>query len=94
MPTMIVKHTVADFGKWKQVFDAHSDTRKKFGSLGGKVYQSAENPNEVTIVTQWGDLGKAKEFAASPDLKSTMEKAGVTGQPQIQFLQGEAPFTV
>jgi hypothetical protein len=33
------------------------------------------------------DTKKAKEFAASPDLKEAMIKAGVVDQPTIYFLE-------
>jgi hypothetical protein len=32
------------------------------------------------------DVAKAKEFAASPDLKEKMQSAGVIGAPDILFL--------
>lgn len=94
MATILVKHTVEDFAKWKQAFDANSDVRKTFGSQGGKLFRSVTNPNEVTIVLHWSDLNKAKQFAESAELKTAMQNAGVTGQPQIQFLENETPFTV
>lgn len=94
MPSILVKHTVQDFVKWKKAFDEHAEIRQKFGSQGGKVFQTAGNPNEVTIVLHWDNLQKAKEFAESPELKTAMQNAGVTGLPQIQFLQDESSFTV
>ena len=94
MATMIVRHTVRDFASWKSIFDQHAATRKAAGSQGGQLFQAAGNPNDVTIMFHWDTLDNARKFSESPDLKSTMEKAGVTGPPQIQFLQNEAKLEV
>jgi hypothetical protein len=38
------------------------------------------------IALKADDMAKAKAFAQSPDLKTIMQKAGVTGQPTMNFL--------
>jgi hypothetical protein len=35
---------------------------------------------------------KAKDFVASPDLKSTMAKAGVVDSPTVYFLESTEPL--
>ncbi len=85
MAHLMVRHTVKDFAKWKPVFDEHEKTRKAAGSKGAVVYQDANNPNHVTIITEWGTVDQAKAFAGSPDLKAVMEKAGVVGRPELTF---------
>jgi len=94
MPSIIVKHTVQDYTKWKKAFDQHADTRKTYGSKGGKVFRTNGNPNEVTVVLHWDDMQKAKQFTESPELKAAMQDAGVTGPPQIQFLDDEGSFNI
>jgi hypothetical protein len=49
------------------------------------VYQSVDNPNDVTVTHDFHSLEQAKAFAASPELKSAMEKSGVKGAPQIWY---------
>jgi heme-degrading monooxygenase HmoA len=94
MATLLVKHTVEDFMKWKKAFDEHSGMRKVSGSKGGKVFQAEGNPNEVTVVLHWDTLENAKKFASSPDLKTAMQSAGVTGQPRIEFMDTESSVNV
>src|SRR5262249_32355087 len=53
------------------------------GVIGQEVYQSIDNPNDVTVTHDFRKAETAKAFAASPDLKGAMEKAGVKGTPQI-----------
>jgi hypothetical protein len=82
---MFIRHEVADYGTWKKAYNGFAPTQKKMGVVFEAVYQSTENPNDVTVIHDFHSLAKAKEFAASPDLKSTMEKAGVKGAPQIWY---------
>ena len=57
------------------------------GLLNPRVYHSADsNKSEIIVVFDTEDTKKAKEFAASADLKEAMEKAGVLDAPTIYFL--------
>jgi len=85
MKVMIIKHTVADYDKWKSLFDAHISKRMEYGQTDVDLLRRIENPNDVLIVEQISDVQKAKAFTALPDLKETMQKAGVTGAPQFEY---------
>ena len=82
---MFVRHDVADYAVWRKGYDAYAPTQKKMGVFYEAVYQSSENPNDVTVIHDFRSLEKAKAFAASSDLKETMGKLGVKGPPQIWF---------
>jgi hypothetical protein len=84
---VMVRHTVADFGKWKPVYDAHASARAKAGLKEIHMLRNIDNPDEVVLLFLADDLGKAKAFAASPDLREAMQKAGVTNKPDVCFLQ-------
>ena len=83
---MMVRHQVADYVKWRAVFDEQDDIRRASGLTSVRVYQSADNPNEVVIAIDAADLEKAKAFASSDELKARMTSAGVKGKPEILFL--------
>ena len=52
------------------------------------MYHSADsNKSEIFVVFDTEDTKKAKDFAASADLKEAMEKAGVLDAPTIYFLE-------
>jgi heme-degrading monooxygenase HmoA len=68
--------------------------RKAAGSKGGRLFRSEKDPNEVVILFEWGDLGKAHKFVESDDLRQTMERAGVVGKPDLYFLDEIGKFTV
>jgi quinol monooxygenase YgiN len=80
---LFVRHEVADYGVWRKAFDAFAPTQKKLGVIGSAVYRSADNTNDVTVIHDFRSVEKAKAFAAAPELKAAMEKAGVKGAPQI-----------
>jgi hypothetical protein len=80
---MYVRHEVTDYAAWRKAYDAFDPTRRKLGVSGQAVYQSVDNPNDVTVTHDFKTADKAKAFASSPDLKTAMEKAGVKGTPQI-----------
>jgi ABC-type sugar transport system substrate-binding protein len=82
---MFVRHEVADYGAWRKTYDAFAPTQKKLGVIFHAVYQSTDDPNDVTVIHDFHSLEKAKAFAASAELKAAMEKAGVKGAPQIWY---------
>lgn len=85
MATLFVRHTVSDYAKWRAVYDAFAPTQKKGGVTAQAVYQSAENPNDVTVTHEFASLDAAHAFAASPELKTAMTNAGIVGAPMIWF---------
>jgi len=86
MPHIMIRHKVADFGKWKSAYDAHASVRASAGLKEEHLLRSNDNPNEVVLLFSAEDLNKAKQFAASDDLRQTMQQAGVTDKPDIYFL--------
>ncbi len=82
-----IRHTVADFAKWRAGFDAHEAARRAAGATGvQQVYRDMENPNAITIMMEWDSTEKARQFAQDPALKEVMKNAGVTGAPEVRFL--------
>ncbi len=87
MGMIVVHHKVKDFSSWKQGYDKHAPTRKAAGLTKDHVLQSVDDRNAVTVVLDFADVGKAKAFAASADLKEAMKSAGVVGTPVIHILK-------
>jgi quinol monooxygenase YgiN len=84
---LIVRHRVANFDKWKEVFDSFTPVRKEHGWLSAIVYRDATDPNMVTIVNRVKDLDGAKRYGSSNGLREAMQKAGVQGAPEIFFVE-------
>jgi heme-degrading monooxygenase HmoA len=84
---VIIRHKVADYGQWKQVFDSHLNSRMAAGENGSRVFHSLEDPRDVTVFSDWDSIEHARRFIGSDDLKAAMKKAGVVGDPDINYLQ-------
>ena len=82
---MPIRHKVADFAKWKPVYDDHLAARQKAGLQEVHLLRNIDNLNEVVLMLSVQDAGKAKAFAASDDLRHAMEKAGVSDKPASIF---------
>lgn len=86
MPHVLIRHKVQDFAKWKPGYDAHLAARQAAGLTERLLARNADNPNEVIVLFEAKDLGKARAFAGSADLKQKMTEVGVTDKPDIYFL--------
>jgi hypothetical protein len=86
MNYILIRHKVADFGKWKPVYDAHASARAAAGLKEERLLRNIDNPNEVVLLFLAQDLNKAKEFAGSDDLRQRMQEAGVIDKPDVWFL--------
>ena len=90
MASLIIRHKVKDFAAWKNAYDAHAGVRSAAGLGPGRVTRSIDDPREVVIIFDAGDVAKAKAFCASEDLKATMQKAGVIDKPDLYFVDDAA----
>lgn len=86
MVTTILSHEVKDYADWKKGFDADETNRKSMGVNITGVFQDAEKPNFVTVISEVPSVEAIKGFLSNPDLKAIMEKAGVIGDPQVKIL--------
>jgi hypothetical protein len=83
-----VRHTVEDYAAWREGFDNHAPARQAGGATDETyVMRNVDDPNEITIILGWSDLEKARAFSQSASLKEAMQKAGVTGPPEVRFLE-------
>lgn len=93
MSYILVQHSVEDYDKWKTVFD-EEEARQAAGSKGGIVFRNADDPNQITVLIEWDNLDSARAFSGSDDLREDMQRAGVTGPPNVYFLDEVDRFSV
>jgi hypothetical protein len=62
--------------------DAHEHNRHSAGITNGRVFRSAEDPNDVVVLQ---DALKARTFVVSEDLKAAIKKNGVIRSPSFRF---------
>ena len=84
---IIMRAKFKDYATWRPFFDGNKSNRAAAGLTNERVFRSADDKNEITIIFDDMDTKKAKDFASSQDLKDTMMKAGVVGKPTVYFLE-------
>ncbi len=87
MVYVLITHAVEDFAKWKPMYDAYQLEPINPRSKGDMVFQSAENPNLVTVLSEFESREDADRMLDSEELKNAMHQAGVTSKPEFVFLE-------
>lgn len=80
-----IHHKVKDYAVWRKAYDEHEKSRHSAGITNGRVFRSAEDPNDVLILQDVADVAKARTWLGGDDLKTAMNKAGVVGAPSFRF---------
>lgn len=85
MVTLFVRHSVSDYGAWRKVYDEFFETRKQAGVTGEGVYQSVDDPNDVTLMLGFEIIEAARAFPENQKLEAAYRQAGSIGAPAIWF---------
>jgi hypothetical protein len=83
---ILVKYDINSYPAWKEDYMAHDAVRKSYGVSSEFIGRGTDDTNTVLVMNRMTDILKGKEFITSPDLKSTMKKAGITGLPVIALV--------
>jgi quinol monooxygenase YgiN len=91
MVYIYVRQSVEDYARWREGYDNHAPARQAGGATDeAYVMRNVDDPNDITVILGWSDLQKARAFTQSASLKEAMQKAGVTGPPEVRFLEAAA----
>jgi hypothetical protein len=83
---IMVSHKIADWDKWKPVFDSDEAARKSYGVELKKLFRSAEDNNDIHVLFAAPDADSAKRCIERPELKNLMQSAGVVSEPVFKIL--------
>jgi hypothetical protein len=86
---VLIRHKVANYRKWKAVFEAHGPVRVAQGCQAVHVFRRADNPKELVVMLAWGDLGEARQFLASDDLRDMLAEIPVSDRTTDVYLLEE-----
>jgi hypothetical protein len=86
MVRLFIRHNVADYQAWRQAYDDFGEQQRALGVKDEAVYQSIDNPNDVTVWHDFETAEEAKAAVGSDELKNAMQNAGVEGEPEIWFV--------
>ena len=84
---MTITAKVANYEKWKPVYESHDSIRQANGLHNYVVARGIDDPNMIMVALKMDDADKAKAMAASPEMKERMKKAGITGLASIDYLE-------
>jgi hypothetical protein len=63
----LMHHEVADYQSWRAVFGSALDFRQHGGERSCRIFRTfrtAGNPNDLTLLFEWEDLGKAQGYVS------------------------------
>ena len=83
MPYMMGRVKVEDYASFRKTFDGAAEMRKAAGALGSRVFQSADDPNEILVEIEFPTVDAAKSFQASQELRDTQQQAGIKEPPRM-----------
>ena len=88
MNIVTIKHTVADYDKWKIGYDADEPNRRAAGATSVTLTRapaSADGSTDIVAFIQFPDM--AAGFLDNPGLAEAVKEAGVIGIPEIQVTE-------
>lgn len=83
--TLFERATVPDYEQWRKAFDTFRPELNAMGVVNSAVFQSADNPNAITVMHDFASLAQARTFLDSERLRAARRTAGVTHPPDIWF---------
>jgi hypothetical protein len=86
---LTVIHECKDYASWKKAYDADAPNRAAAGLTDIHVLREHKNANLVALMFGVSDVGRAKAFAASPQLAAAMKAAGIIGTPRVRLRHGD-----
>ena len=94
MSSVMIRHKVANYAKWKRGVVAAKTWRKASGEKSLYVCRSSKNPNDLLVWCEWDNAARMKKFMKSAELRKAMKGAGVLGKPEVSFYGTMEDLTV
>jgi len=77
MMQLLVRNKVKDFSKWHAYFMQDSGAAAKYGVTLARLWQTAEDPNNVFFLLDIEDIDRTNAFMARPESQEIGVKSGV-----------------
>ena len=84
---LMIRYRVADFDKWKEVFDDHEGDRIGAGIVAHHINRAEDDPNSLAVYLAVGDIDKARAYAQSDELRQYMQDGGIIGTPEATWMR-------
>lgn len=83
----VIKQRVADFQRWKNVFDTLQAARSAGGISGVRVGHSVSDPCEVHLYAFVADPETYSKFVKSSALLDKLRSGGLIGSPEVLMVK-------
>lgn len=77
MIILLCRNRVADFPKWKAIFDSHTQAHRAAGLRLRELWRELEEPNNVFFVFEVESLERARSFIDDPAAAEAGKSSGV-----------------
>jgi heme-degrading monooxygenase HmoA len=81
MIRIFARHKVEDYQAWRKVYDSFDEGRTQLGIKAHEVFQSVDDPNDITVLHDVESAEVGKAFIESDKLRDAMKNGGVVGTP-------------
>mgnify|MGYP001820769532 CR=1 FL=1 len=88
LPAFLLSHRVADFEAWLGAYDDADELRRSNGIIGHAANQDLDDPSLAVVYHQAESFDDLRAFLGNPELRTAMENAGVTSEPDVSFHTG------
>lgn len=82
---VLIVHRVADYERWRTIFEEAAALRKAAGELRYHLLAAADDRNQIIHYSEWTTLEAARAFFESDQLVQIRKSAGVEA-PQFHYL--------
>lgn len=83
---MLCRNRVADFSKWKRIFDSHAEAHRAAGLNLVHFWRSLDDPNNLFFLFEVSSIEKAQAFVNAPESADAGKESGVI-DGDIYFLE-------
>lgn len=91
MIVMLCRNRVADFSRWKAVFDAHASAHHAAGLYLRDLWRDLNDPHDVFFIFEVDNLDKARAFINDPRAAEAGEASGVL-DGEYRFLESSPTY--
>jgi hypothetical protein len=91
MIAMLCRNRVADYSRWRRVFDSHASAHRDAGLHLRNIWRGVEDPNQVFFLFEVTDSEKARAFIGNPAAAEAGKTSGVL-DGEYHFLESSARY--
>jgi len=86
MTVLLCRNRVADFSRWKPIFDSHALAHRQAGLHLRHMWRAIGDPDNVFFWFEVTDLAQARAFLTTPSAAEAEKDAGVL-EADFHFLE-------